>query len=59
MGNSTIWYSIEDSDYPQCDDAMVFTYAPTQYAEKIAESFAMELAFVTRLDPEKIKVWVE
>jgi hypothetical protein len=38
---------------------MVFAFVPTQSAEKIAENFANELAFVTRLDPEKIKVWVE
>ena len=59
MNTSTIWYTIDDEDHPQCDSAMVFTYAPRQFAEKIAENFAMELAFVTRLDPEQIKVWVE
>jgi hypothetical protein len=56
---STIWYSIDSDDHPQCDDAMVFTYAPSDLAEKIAESFAMELQFITKLDPEQIKVWVE
>jgi hypothetical protein len=39
---------------------MVFASGvPTQAADKIAASFAAELQFVTRLDPEQIKVWVE
>jgi len=60
MGTSTVWYSITDDDYPQCDSAMVFASSvPTQAAENIAKSFAAELQFVTRLDPEQIKVWVE
>lgn len=60
MNTSTILYRIEDSDYPQCDSTLVFACSvPTQAAEKIAENFAAELQFITGLDPEAIKVWVE
>ena len=59
MNTSTIWYAIYDADHFWCDSPMVFAFVPTQSAEEIAENFADELVFVTRLDPEKIKVWVE
>lgn len=58
MNTSTIWYSIDSEDHPQCNSPMVFTQAPTRLAEQIAENFAMELQFITKLDHEQIKVWV-
>lgn len=60
MNTSTIWYQIDDEDYPQCDSALTFSCdVPRQAAEKIAARFAAEVVFITGLDPECIKVWVE
>jgi hypothetical protein len=60
MNTSTIWYSIDDPGLPQCDSAMVFaSNVPAQSAAGIAKNFADELVFITQLDPECIKVWVE
>jgi hypothetical protein len=60
MNTSTILYRIDDEDYPQCDSTLVFVSGvPTQAAQKIAESFAAELQFITGIDPEALKVWVE
>jgi hypothetical protein len=59
MNTSTILYTIHSDDHPHCDSPMVFAFVPREGAEKIAANFAAELQFVTRLDPEQIKVWVE
>jgi hypothetical protein len=59
MNKSTIWYSIDSDDHPQCDIALVITRCATGDAEKVAADFAAELQFITKLDPEQIKVWVE
>ena len=57
--NTTIWYTITDEHYSHCDKPMVFTRVAGNDAGLIAEAIARELAFVTGLDAEAIKVWVE
>jgi hypothetical protein len=56
---NTIWYSIDSEDYPQCDRPMVIARGKIMDAEKVAADFAAELQFITKLDPEQIRVWVE
>ena len=60
MNNSTVWYTITDSEYPYCANPMVFACdLPEKVARQIQKAFAVELAFVTGLDGDKIAVWVD
>ena len=59
MNNSTIWYSIQHSDYPHCAQGQTLVgRLPAEVADTVADKFLRELQFVTGLT-DQIKVWVD
>lgn len=59
MGNSTVWYSIDDSDYPHCAGGQTLIGGLTEKAaEAVADRLLRELQYVTGLGRE-ITVWVD
>jgi hypothetical protein len=59
MFGKTIWYTIDD--WAGCTKPNCFTTVNVNAgaAADIAESFKGELAYVTGVDADRIKVWVE
>jgi len=58
MFGKNIWYTIDD--WAGCTSPMCFaTSVPTGAADNIASNFKCELAYVTGVDADRIKVWVE